>query len=187
MDVYAPPYIIDVDEDDDLINDKDALPRDLADSDDEDLDNDDDDVSVMLADVARGHGDDGSGDDRPPPGQIPTGCRGKGTRKPNRRGRKAGRLNTYGQTRNLGLMRITDQWGPQQIWFKFNDRGKLMPLGDCAAHWSNLLGEIIREFLMHYPSWHKIEPERKVGVMENIRLSLLRQKLVRVKDMHGIS
>ncbi|GKD90577.1 hypothetical protein Tco_1366084, partial [Tanacetum coccineum] len=44
-----------------------------------------------------------------------------------------------------------------------------MPLGDHAAHWSNLLGEIVREFPMHYPSWRNIEPERKAGVIGNIR------------------
>ncbi|GJX45914.1 hypothetical protein Tco_0262590 [Tanacetum coccineum] len=52
---------------------------------------------LMSADVARGHGGDGGGDDRPPPYQVPTGCggclgnRGKGTRKPNLGGRRAGR------------------------------------------------------------------------------------------------
>ncbi|GJU03401.1 hypothetical protein Tco_1113739, partial [Tanacetum coccineum] len=59
------------------------------------------------ADVARGHG--GGGDDRPPSRQIFTGCRGRGGRKPNRRGRKAGRLGTRGETRNLGLRKITDE------------------------------------------------------------------------------
>ncbi|GJX39043.1 hypothetical protein Tco_0252346 [Tanacetum coccineum] len=50
MDVDAPPDIIDVDEDDDLIDYKDALPHDLADSDDEDLANDDDDdVAVVYS------------------------------------------------------------------------------------------------------------------------------------------
>nr|GEW72800.1 hypothetical protein [Tanacetum cinerariifolium] len=48
MDVDAPPDIIDVDEDDDLIIDEDTLPRDLADSDDEDLFNDDDDDVVVV-------------------------------------------------------------------------------------------------------------------------------------------
>ncbi|GKA03679.1 hypothetical protein Tco_0676460 [Tanacetum coccineum] len=43
-----------------------------------------------------------------------------------------------------------------------------MPLGDHASHWSNLLGEIVREFPMHYPSWHKIEAERKAGVLGKI-------------------
>ncbi|GKB26651.1 hypothetical protein Tco_0866052, partial [Tanacetum coccineum] len=82
----------------------------------------------MSGEVARGHGGDGGGDDRPPPYQIPTGCggclsnRGKGTRKPNLGGWKAGRLNTYKETRNLGLRKITDQFGPQaicgQIWMR---------------------------------------------------------------------
>ncbi|GKE95337.1 hypothetical protein Tco_1580192 [Tanacetum coccineum] len=111
----------------------------------------------MSADVARGHDSDGDGDDHPPPHQIPTGCRGKGTRKPNRGGR------------NPGLRRITDPWGPHKIRFEFNDRGTLMPLDDHAAHWSNLLGEIVRKFLMHCPSWQKIPAERKAGVIENIR------------------
>ncbi|GJW40890.1 hypothetical protein Tco_0066735 [Tanacetum coccineum] len=44
-----------------------------------------------------------------------------------------------------------------------------MPLGDHAAHWSNLLKEIVRNFLMYYPSWRHIEPERKAGVIGNIR------------------
>nr|GEV23963.1 hypothetical protein [Tanacetum cinerariifolium] len=67
MNVDAPPDIIDVDEYDDIIDDEDTLLHDLADFDNEDLDNvvvvdDDDDLS---ADVARGHGGDDSGDDRP--------------------------------------------------------------------------------------------------------------------------
>ncbi|GJV74280.1 hypothetical protein Tco_1494275 [Tanacetum coccineum] len=65
-DVDAPPYIIDVDEDDDIIDDEDALPHDLAYSDDEVLVNvDDDDVAVVYSNVAQGHGSDGSGDDHP--------------------------------------------------------------------------------------------------------------------------
>ncbi|GKB67847.1 hypothetical protein Tco_0929259 [Tanacetum coccineum] len=55
MDVDAPPDIIDVDEDDDSIDDEDALPHDLADSDDEDLanddDDDDDDVAAAVAEA----------------------------------------------------------------------------------------------------------------------------------------
>ncbi|GJT24081.1 hypothetical protein Tco_0894018 [Tanacetum coccineum] len=46
-----------------------------------------------------------------------------------------------------------------------------MPLGDHAAHWSNLLGEIVREFPMHYPSWHKILAKRKAGAIGNIRIA----------------
>ncbi|GKC18419.1 zinc finger, PHD-type containing protein [Tanacetum coccineum] len=68
----------------------------------------------MSADVARGHGGDGGGDDRPLTHHIPTGCggcfanRGKGTRKTNLGGRKAGRLHTRQETRNPGLKKITD-------------------------------------------------------------------------------
>ncbi|GKD19499.1 retrotransposon protein, putative, ty3-gypsy subclass [Tanacetum coccineum] len=148
----------------------DALPYDLADSNDEDLVNvdDDDDVDVVYSNVARGH----DGDDRPPPLLIPTGCRGKGTRKPNRGGRKASILDTRRPTRNLGLRSITDKLGPMKIRFEFSDRGTLMPLGDHVAHWSNLLGEIAREFPMHYPAWRKIESERKAGFIGLIRFDL---------------
>ncbi|GKD54448.1 reverse transcriptase domain-containing protein [Tanacetum coccineum] len=87
--VDAPPDIIDVPgEDDDISDDEDPLPHDLADSDVEDLINDDDGVEKM-ADVARAHGGDGGGEDpsRPPPTSFGcAGCfinRGKGKRKPN--------------------------------------------------------------------------------------------------------
>nr|GEX50002.1 expansin/Lol pI [Tanacetum cinerariifolium] len=64
--VDAPPAIIDLDEDDDIFDDKDALPRDLANSDDEDLVNVDDDdcVDVVYSNIC-GTGHDGGGDDRP--------------------------------------------------------------------------------------------------------------------------
>ncbi|GKA58725.1 hypothetical protein Tco_0758038 [Tanacetum coccineum] len=113
----------------------------------------------MSADVARGHGDDGGGDDRPPSHQVPTGyggClgnRGKGTRKPNSDGSKADRLHTRQETWNLGLKKIKDQHGPILIRFKWNDKETLIPLGDHAAHWANYLGELVRELPMHYPSW----------------------------------
>ncbi|GKD23714.1 hypothetical protein Tco_1225417, partial [Tanacetum coccineum] len=100
-------------------------------------------------DVARGHDDDGDGDDRPPPYQIGD---GKGTRKPNLGGRKAGRMHTRKETRNPRLRRITDQFGPQEVRFEWKDNGTMMPLGDHASYWANLLGEIVREFLMHYRS-----------------------------------
>nr|GEW56071.1 hypothetical protein [Tanacetum cinerariifolium] len=69
MEVDAPPDIIDVhDEDDDIIDDEDALPHDLADFGDEDLINvDDNGVDKMLVDVARSHDGDGGVGDRPLP------------------------------------------------------------------------------------------------------------------------
>ncbi|GKB41492.1 hypothetical protein Tco_0886434 [Tanacetum coccineum] len=154
---------------------KDPYPHDLADFDDEDLVNlDIDDGANMSADVARGHGGDGGGDDRPPPYQVPTGCggclgnRGKGTRKPNLGGRRAGRPHTRQETRNLGLKAITDKSGPVPIRFEVNDRETLMPLGDHAAHWANYLRELVRELPLHYPSWRQMSPERKAGVVAKI-------------------
>ncbi|GKA27670.1 hypothetical protein Tco_0713838 [Tanacetum coccineum] len=46
--VDAPPYIIDVDDDDDFIDDEDDVPHDLADSDDEVLANADDDQAATV-------------------------------------------------------------------------------------------------------------------------------------------
>ncbi|GJU11213.1 DIE2/ALG10 family protein [Tanacetum coccineum] len=175
--VDAPPNIIDVvDEDDDIIDEEDPIPYDLADFDDEDVVNldIDDGVNVVYSNVARGHGGDGGGDDRPPPHQIPTGCggclgnRGKGTRKPNLDGRRAGSLHTRQETRNLGLKAIKDKSGPVSIRFEVNDRETLMPLSNHAAHWANYLGELVRKLPLHYPSWRQMPPERKAGVMEKI-------------------
>nr|GEU78015.1 hypothetical protein [Tanacetum cinerariifolium] len=72
--VDAVPDIIDLDKDDDIIDDGDFFPHDLVDSDDEYLVNvDDDDRVDMLANVAKVHGGDGDGDDRPHTHYIPTG------------------------------------------------------------------------------------------------------------------
>nr|GFB22250.1 hypothetical protein [Tanacetum cinerariifolium] len=156
-DVDAPPDIIDVDKDDDIIDDEDSLPYDLAYSDDEDLINVDDDDD-MSADVVQGHDSDGGGDDRPPSHQVPTGCGGcLGHRKPNLGSRKAGKLHTRQETRNLGLKKITNIHGPVSIWFEWNDRETLMPLGDHTAHWANYLRELVRELPMHYPSWRQTQ------------------------------
>nr|GEZ01152.1 hypothetical protein [Tanacetum cinerariifolium] len=104
--VDTPPDIIDVvDEYDDIIDDENPLPRDLADSDDEDLINvDDDGVHKMSANVARSYDGDDGGKDRPPPHHVPTGCggyfanRGKGKRKLNLGSRAVGRLHTHDKT-----------------------------------------------------------------------------------------
>ncbi|GKD86442.1 hypothetical protein Tco_1357596, partial [Tanacetum coccineum] len=128
----------------------------------------------MSADVARGHGGDGGGNDRPPTHHIPTGCggcfanRGKGTGKPNLGGRKAGRLHTRQETRNLGLKKITDDKGPVPIRFEWDNKKTLTPLGDHASHWSNYLGELIREMPLYYPFWQKVPAERKAAVLTKI-------------------
>nr|GFC26994.1 hypothetical protein [Tanacetum cinerariifolium] len=66
--VDVPPNIIIdvVDEDDDITDDEDILRHDLAESDNEDLINvDDDSVDKVYSNVARSHGGDGGGEDRP--------------------------------------------------------------------------------------------------------------------------
>nr|GEV77302.1 transposon Ty3-I Gag-Pol polyprotein [Tanacetum cinerariifolium] len=68
IDTYRSQFkrFIDLDKDDDISDDEDAIPHDLTHSDDEDLANvDDDDGVEMSANVARGHGGDGGGDDCP--------------------------------------------------------------------------------------------------------------------------
>ncbi|GJS43698.1 RNA-directed DNA polymerase, eukaryota [Tanacetum coccineum] len=103
-------------------------------------------TEAVGVDVARGHVGDGVGDDRPPAHHIPTGCggsfvnQGKGTHKPNLGGRKAGRLHTRQETRNLGLKKITDDKGPVPI----------------------------RKMTLYYPSWQKVPAERKAAIMTKI-------------------
>nr|GEY85544.1 hypothetical protein [Tanacetum cinerariifolium] len=133
--------IIDVvDEDDDITDDEDSLPHDLAESDNEDLINvDDDGVDKMSVDVAG-------------PTAVTvevriapsTPCKGK--RKPNLCDRAAGRLNTRDKTRNLSLKEITDMKGPVPIQFESRDKKTVMPLCDHAAHWSSYTGEVIRAY-----------------------------------------
>nr|GEY80235.1 hypothetical protein [Tanacetum cinerariifolium] len=150
IDVDAPPDIIDVYEDDDIIDDEDTLPHDLADSNDEYLINvvDDDVVVVILvkkkidlelcmsADVVRGQDGDGGGDDRPPPHQL-----GDGHPKTQPR-RQESRQAEYPQ-------------GNQELRLK-EDHESIWPIGDP-------------EFSVHFYSWRNILEERKAGVMGNIR------------------
>nr|GEZ25229.1 hypothetical protein [Tanacetum cinerariifolium] len=155
--VDAPPDIIDVvDEDDDIIDDEDALPHDLADSDDEDLINvDDDGVDKMSADVARSHGDDGGGEDRPPPHYVPNACGGcfanrcKGKRKPNLGGRAAGSLNTHDKTRNLSFKEITNTKGFVSIWFEVHDKQTLMPLDPVLSETAHGIPRLDRDPRQH--------------------------------------
>nr|GEX83687.1 hypothetical protein [Tanacetum cinerariifolium] len=146
IDVDAPQDIIDVDENDDIINDEDVLHHDLVHSDDEDLvivDDDDDGVAIVYS--------------------------SKGTRKPNLRGRNASRMHTYKETRNLRLRKIIDELGPQSIRFDWKDNCTMLPLSDHSSHWTNLLGQIVREVPMHFGSWRSILPERKAGSSKRLR------------------
>ncbi|GJT17418.1 hypothetical protein Tco_0876124 [Tanacetum coccineum] len=122
-------------------------------------------VDEMSADIAWSHGDNGNGEDHPPPHHIPTGCggyfanRGKGKRKPSLGGRAAGRLNTRDKTWNLSLKEITVKKGLVPIRFEVRDKQTLMPLGDHAAHWSSYIGEVIRGVPLYYPSWTESVPK----------------------------
>ncbi|GJV93160.1 hypothetical protein Tco_1540973 [Tanacetum coccineum] len=54
----------------------------------------------------------------------------------------------------------------------------MLHLGEHAAQWSNLVGKIIKEYPMYYPSWHKIkEEEKKAGFLEKLMTPNIRFKL----------
>nr|GFA20111.1 hypothetical protein [Tanacetum cinerariifolium] len=169
--------VIDViDEEDDITDHEDALPHDLAESDNKDFINvDDDGVDKMSVDVFRSHGGNGRGEDRPPPHHVPSDCMGcfanlgKGKRKANLGGRATGRLNTRDKTRNLSLKEIMDTKGHVPIQFELCDKQTIMPLGDYAAHWSSYIGEVIRDVPLYYPSWLKVSKERKAALITDIR------------------
>nr|GEX56837.1 hypothetical protein [Tanacetum cinerariifolium] len=147
-------YIEEVIRDDDITDDEDALPHDLAECDNEDLINvDDDGVDKMSADVSRSHDGDGGG---------------KGKRKLNLGGRAAGRLNTREKTRNLSLKEITDTRGPVPIQFELRDKQTVMLLGDHAAPWSSYIREVIRGVPLYYPYWLKVPNERKAALITDI-------------------
>ncbi|GJS75794.1 hypothetical protein Tco_0725675 [Tanacetum coccineum] len=132
---------------------------------------------MSSADVARSHGGDGGGEDRPPPHHVSTGCggcfinRGKGTRKPNLGGRGAGRMNTRDKTRNLSLKEVAEAKGPVSIQFDVGDKQTLNPLGPHAAHWSNYIGEVVRSVPLYYPSWEKVSKEQKAAIILDIGVS----------------
>nr|GEX21322.1 hypothetical protein [Tanacetum cinerariifolium] len=109
--VDIPPNIINVvDEDDDITDDEDVLPHDLADFDNEDLIN-------MSADVVQSHDGDGRGEDRPLHTMYPAVARVAllTEAKANESLIWAiGQQNTCDKTQNLSLKEITDTKGPRQ-------------------------------------------------------------------------
>nr|GEU91855.1 hypothetical protein [Tanacetum cinerariifolium] len=143
--VDAPPDIIDVpNEDNDIIDDEDALPHDLADFDDEDLINvDDDGVDKML------HG--------------PTAVMVAVWIVP--------LYKMYLPVARVAFLteEIMDKKGPVLIRFEVRDKQTLMPLGDHAAHWSSYIGEVIMGVPLYYPSWLKVSKARKASVNTDIK------------------
>ncbi|GKD74729.1 hypothetical protein Tco_1333011, partial [Tanacetum coccineum] len=167
----------DVDEDDDIIDDEDVLPHDLAYSDDEDLVNadDDDDVSVVYSseeedwslvitsNVAWGHGGDGGGDDRSPLHESAGGCRGHP--EANLGGRKAGRMHTRKETQNLGLRKITDELGPQPIRFEWKDNGTIIP---PERKGGGVLEKIRTQFDLQPHMQSEIWPDIRKGIDQHL-------------------
>nr|GFA36403.1 hypothetical protein [Tanacetum cinerariifolium] len=99
----------------------------------------------MSADVARSHGSDGGGEDRP--------------------------LHTmYPAVAWVTLLteEITDTKGLVLIQFKLRDKQTVMPLGNHAAHWSSYIKEVIRGVPLYYPSWLKVPKERKAALITDI-------------------
>nr|GEX49920.1 hypothetical protein [Tanacetum cinerariifolium] len=148
MEVDARPDIIDVpDKYDDLIEDEDALPHDLADSDDEDLINvDDDGVDKIL------HG----------PTAVTVAVR-------------IVPLHTM-YPPVAGVASLTEAKANKSlIWAagqRVHNRQTLMPLGDHAAHWSSYIWEVIRGVPLYYPSWLNVSKERKAALITYIEFDL---------------
>ncbi|GJV43227.1 hypothetical protein Tco_1427763 [Tanacetum coccineum] len=173
-DVEAPPDIIVVDDDGDFFDDEDVVPPDLADSDDEVLANDDDDdvAAIMSAGVARGNGGDGGDDDPYPPPPRPIGTNVGGRQATKGGGRDGGNKGVRKETRILRLKKCIDEYGPLKIRFEYNDKGTMLHIDENSARWSNLVGELVREFPMNYSSWHSIEESNRAHIMGRLMVVL---------------
>ncbi|GJS65204.1 hypothetical protein Tco_0679768 [Tanacetum coccineum] len=119
-------------------------------------------LSVMCTGSRRGGGDGGG------VFALPT-LSGKGTRKPNLGGRRAGRLHTRQETRNLGLKAITDKNGPVPIRFEVLTNEDHMLSGDHEApHWATTSESFVRELPLHFHSWRPKVAERKAWVCKRL-------------------
>ncbi|GJX31410.1 hypothetical protein Tco_0241265 [Tanacetum coccineum] len=96
-------------------------------------------TAKMSAHVARSHGGDGGGDDRPP-SHVAEVTKAQF-------GRRQRAANTRDKTRNLSLKDTAGTKGPVPITFEVGDKQTLNPLGPHAANWSNYIGEVVRSTL----------------------------------------
>ncbi|GJR72565.1 hypothetical protein Tco_0084930 [Tanacetum coccineum] len=94
---------------------------------------------LMSADVARGHGGDGGGNDRPPSHHIPTGCGG-----------------------------CLGNRGHSKTQFGWQESGQTAYPPEDPEPQANYIGELVRELPLHYPSWRQVPTEQKAGVMARI-------------------
>ncbi|GKD84920.1 hypothetical protein Tco_1356074 [Tanacetum coccineum] len=132
----------------------------------------------MLASVASGHDGVGAGvgdPPHPPSRQIDLGVGGrKATRggKGGDRGRR--RKGVCEATKNITLRKSVEEYGSQEIKFKWNDQKMFLHVGKNHAWRSNSVVELVREFLMHYPSWLDIDKSKKAhingGIMHHLNL-----------------
>ncbi|GJW20756.1 hypothetical protein Tco_0031378 [Tanacetum coccineum] len=130
---------------------------------------------TRMADVARAHGGDGGGEDpsRPPPTSFGcAGCfinRGKGKRKPNLGGVKAGRK-TRERTRNQVLKDAVaaNKGRPIEIGFEDRADNTVVPTGPYSTQWGNYFGEMIRSIPLYYPSWQKVPAGDKARLMATL-------------------
>ncbi|GJV05246.1 F-box domain containing protein [Tanacetum coccineum] len=149
---------------------------DARNSDDEDnhINDDDDGVDKMSADVARSHGGDGGGEDRPPPHHVPSGCMGcfANQNEPDiihLGGVKTGRK-TRERTRNQVLKDAVaaNKGRPIEIGFEDRADNKVVPTGPYSTQWGNYFGEMIRSIPLYYHSWQKVPAGDKARLMATL-------------------
>ncbi|GKC83366.1 hypothetical protein Tco_1139083, partial [Tanacetum coccineum] len=63
------------------------------------------------------------------------------------------------ETKNLALYKSVEEYGPQEILFEWKDKKTYL-----YAWWSNYVSELVREFLMYYPSWLDIDKSKKTHI-----------------------
>ncbi|GKE22938.1 hypothetical protein Tco_1434450 [Tanacetum coccineum] len=131
-----------------------------------------------------------NGSEPPPnPRQIGHGCRGVGGQKAIRGdrdgGKDGGRKGVLKETRNLVLKKAVDEYGVKKIKFEWNDQGTMLQIGPNAAQWSNLVGKLVREFSMHYPSWSTIEASKKAHIIRRLmeEEQLQYEEMIKLRDL----
>nr|GEU76322.1 hypothetical protein [Tanacetum cinerariifolium] len=178
--VDAPPYIIDVvDEDDDIIDDEEAFLHDLANSDDEDLINvDDDGVDKAYSSKQMLHGPTAVTVAMriiplhtmyPPVAEVAllTEAKAKANESPIWAAGQQACCIPVIRPRTSCLRKSRIKKCFVLIRFKVRDKQTLMPLGDHAAHWSSYIRETQFDLRPHMesPEWTKI----KAGILQHLQ------------------
>ncbi|GKG13813.1 hypothetical protein Tco_0350773 [Tanacetum coccineum] len=65
---------------------------------------------------------------------------------------------------NRELKKAVENYGLCEIDFEWNDQKAFNHVGKNHVWLSNYVDELVREFPMHYPSWHDIEEEKKAYI-----------------------